>query len=80
MLRRAQVEVNESVDAIAEGRILCETADRTAMNAAHCAGYLEGLRFFLDFEGDGPEEEKGPDQGSFTYVDEPTDKNGVGGY
>lgn len=70
LLRRAQEEFNLQMNDVADGCILEETAGKTAMNAAEVYGHMQGLRFFLNFYGDDPEEkaeDKPEDNRSFTW-------------
>jgi len=69
VLARVGKELEESVMSIVTGSILSETADRTAMNTADAVGYMRGLNWLIEFEGDEEEDKPQPDRGSFTWTD-----------
>lgn len=72
LLRRAQEEFSLQMNDVADGCILEETADKTAMNAAEIYGHMQGLKFFMEFRGDDPEEkeeDKPSDNRSFTWTE-----------
>jgi len=48
--------VADEIESILEGAIIADSADVTAMNAAYSHGYTEGMKFFMQFRGDEPEE------------------------